>query len=1504
MAETTLDAVAPNEPAVQAFAVQPPAATEITEGTPAPVAPAGLPVQPDVPLGEAVSMPSAEGAGESRLAAINRNAITYSDTNLEAAQKYAASLASSAKAQASQWSGVGAYEKAIMPKFVPDADFDLAGRISAVPMQLDADEEKFLRSASNAEFDYKLGLIEKDRAAREKVGNHPVLGFAVGVLDPVQIGIDILSSGAGRLYTGPRLIGRTIAAATAVGATAGVGYLDQQGRVMSDTEIVFNALINGAAAGVFYGRGPNAKLSTPDPMYKELGDTIAGLNPQVPSIGTRWIPSTDANNIMLVDLKTGKPILKQVQDEVPFPDSRLGARQIPRIIDESNKIDLPDVPVQTTGKTKYNKTEAGNVKLAATGTARSELSAVAANSTDPTARVFAQKFLDRLGGLADNLQVVRSEKVTRAFFDPSTNTVYLGKNTPDRIVNHEMAHAMTHYKAKYGKANPDSAHGQIVTELESLRKQARKGMKSQDDTVQYYLKNLDEFMAGLYSGHAPFIKHLAKLRDTSVPGKVSMLSSMVDAVRRLLGISPDAEDGFLRALNLVEQLQDLPLEVKLMNQKAMRGANNFLYESTTSATKKAGATETLYRGIKKLGQRDENGVVFATPDSKVAQRYAGKTGKVLEIVDSGDKRLDLSDLGSTPKEEDAWRTLKGVVGENVADDILMNIKSTNTEGRFDLYKLFRESAVIQKLRELDIDSVVFNQVGEGGDYITIALLNEAKLAVRNTQSSQIADDLLYAPPTAATPPAQTGAYVAKELDTLWKKVGHSISWNLSKTMSKLDAAISRRLVDNPTDPSGDSAASFQRSIRAELAAHQYNYENALKDEMAVRGAGSLSRIATPGKAMQVQAAIEKEVQVEMLARQERARLGMDTKPPGMRETPITKMADHMQEIADASLKELKSAGVLGSEALDIVAGYFSRQWNPAKLADAMDSFKRVNGMDDAAAKAAIRDLMQEGIKRANGWDDKISRNVASAIIDRTLRKGELSDNAFRGHIGNAGVAELRDDLARAGVTGKDAQDILDKMTGAADEANKASFLKHRVEMDTSVRVALQDGRTIALSDLIDSNMSNITERYLDNVAGRAAMARVGLRTEGDVAKMRTQFVSKATTEAAKKEAAELFDNVIDAIMGRPLGKDMNDAFRFMQAGTQMVGLGLSGVWQVTEYAAILQKFGLAKTLGYFMREMPGFRNLFDSALENQDSVASILTRNSFQDIRMRPFISKLEDNYDIEPSAFVMHAMQQAKQWVPYLNGMRVVHHHQARMTGNLIADTLVRGANGDAKALLALEKYGLDRQLMDKVRADIKQFGQDTSKWSDGTWDAIRNPLNRMVDDAVLRSRTGEMPAFAQFSEVGKFIFTFRSFVLAAHNKILAGTLSRDGLAGISLLLAYQFPLTLAAVQAEHMMRGKGKMSDEDWVKRAIAQMGGLGLFTEIFGAVVGDKTKFGAPGTLLLDKAYNVLNSVGRDARDWYKTGDLNVGGTTGALVGATPILSIIPGIKALTEALVPRD
>ena len=149
-----------------------------------------------------------------------------------------------------------------------------------------------------------------------------------------------------------------------------------------------------------------------------------------------------------------------------------------------------------------------------------------------------------------------------------------------------------------------------------------------------------------------------------------------------------------------------------------------------SAPTQSEPVEIFYRGVKEVGQRDENGVVFTSPDSAVAERYAGDSGKVLEVSTSGEKRLDLTELASVPREDDAFNVLRKAIGDDAAEEILLNIKSTNSAGEFDLYKLFREQAVIEKLRELGIDSVAFKQLADGVENVTVAFLNESKLKVR------------------------------------------------------------------------------------------------------------------------------------------------------------------------------------------------------------------------------------------------------------------------------------------------------------------------------------------------------------------------------------------------------------------------------------------------------------------------------------------------------------------------------------------------------------------------------------------------------------------------------------------------------------------------------------------------------------------------------------------------------------------------------------------------------
>jgi hypothetical protein len=474
--------------------------------------------------------------------------------------------------------------------------------------------------------------------------------------------------------------------------------------------------------------------------------------------------------------------------------------------------------------------------------------------------------------------------------------------------------------------------------------------------------------------------------------------------------------------------------------------------------------------------------------------------------------------------------------------------------------------------------------------------------------------------------------------------------------------------------------------------------------------------------------------------------------------------------------------------------------------------------------------------------------------------------------------------------------VLDILTAKADEEGKAQMLKNRIDMHMDESINLPNGKTATVADLIDMNMANITERYMDNVSAQAGLARKGLTSTEAVDKLRTGMLDSIPEMAKREEAAYLFDQTMNALRGMPVGERMEGMMRKMSAATQMVGLSASSLWQLTEYSSAMAKFGGMRTLGALFKELPLAKSLFmTSDLKEVGHLRNVLTRNSTEDMRLRPFINRMEDNFEIPVSDAMQLSLMQAKQLVPYINAMKYIQGHQARTVGNLIVDTLQRAVNGERKALDAVARYGLEGQVVGQIRADIAQHGMDTAKWSDATWDAVRGPMTKMMDDSVLRARLGEVPAFAQFSQVGKFLFTFRSFVLAAHNKVLAGTLNRHGFSGLALLLAYQMPLTLMATQANNTLSGKKPMDEKKLLATAFGQVGALGLFSELWGAISGTKQQFGSPGTIGIDRLYKIGNTAGAAA-----FGDGSAGKTGAAALNAIPLMSLIMPIKALGEAL----
>ncbi len=721
-----------------------------------------------------------------------------------------------------------------------------------------------------------------------------------------------------------------------------------------------------------------------------------------------------------------------------------------------------------------------------------------------------------------------------------------------------------------------------------------------------------------------------------------------------------------------------------------------------------------------------------------------------------------------------------------------------------------------------------------------------------------------------------------------KDVAAAIEWSWHKTFSRYSPKskeIADLLMDSPTNPGGNSAASIQRAVRADLAKHQYEFEGALLEAMGAKGAGLTQRIFNTGKAVKIQQGIERDVYAEMIRRNRAAKDGVSIDPHP--DAGIRKMADALDALSARSLKELKAAGVKGSEDLLETSGYVTRRWDAAK----MQSIERRlldGGLQPEAARQRIVDSIAIGIQRANGWDAEIASDVAGTIFDRTKRRGMFQDAEFNtGSMGEDGATKLRSLLHAEGLSGVRLDRVMEVLAGKADEAGVLPTLKNRVDMHLDERMVLPDGSEVRLMDMLDTNVSAITERYLDTISARSALARKGMSNPSEINATRQALAASIDDIATRGEAVKSFDDMLDVLQGNPVGEEMLGAMRNIQAVTQMVGLAKSGLWQLTEYSTIMAQYGAVATMKSIAKEMPFIRSMVKHEAGN---LRDVLSRNSSQDTRLRPFISRMEDNFEIPMSDSLKLSLMQAKQLVPYANAMKFIQKHQARTSANLIVDTVVRATKGDAKAIKALEEYGLESGSMVKVSDDISKYGMDTAKWSDSTWNEVRSPLTKMMDDAVLRARLGEIPKFAHTSTVGKFLFTFRSFTLAAHNKVLARTLNSGGYGGIGLLLAYQIPMTMLAVQAGNVLSGKDAGTLEENAKQTFSTVGSLGLFTEVFGIATGNKQQFGTPGLIAVDRMYRVAGAIS----------DGDGSGTAAAALAAIPVMSAFLPTKALGEAL----
>lgn len=714
-------------------------------------------------------------------------------------------------------------------------------------------------------------------------------------------------------------------------------------------------------------------------------------------------------------------------------------------------------------------------------------------------------------------------------------------------------------------------------------------------------------------------------------------------------------------------------------------------------------------------------------------------------------------------------------------------------------------------------------------------------------------------------------------------VGEKLQWNIRKSMSSFGETgrkVADLLFDNNSDLSLTSMESHRWSIRQELTTLQRKYEDSLRTAMAEDGFGIINSIRSPKRAAAAQARIEAELKMELYRREQMQRLGLPVADANV-SPRITAMADQLDALHAKALKELQAAGVVGAKDIIEKAGWHTRKWSSGKIDAAMEKLRGL-GMADDAAKEEVQKVVALSVRRGTpGMSREVSRDIGNAIVNRALRKGYFEDALFNG--GADTLAEMRAVLREEGLSGQRLERVLDTLRANTDETGKASFMKHRMDLDYKASTFV-NGQRISVTDLLDTRLTHTVDQYLDAVSTQAALARKGLRTPSDIAALRAELLHSIPDEATRAKARDLFDNSMAYFNGRPAGGGMNQAMRNMSAYGRMIALRHSGLWQTTEYASMMAKYGILKTTKYALKEMPGIKTLFKEMEANPKvgrQLRDVLTEHSENNIRIRPFTNRFEDGFEYGAGDTASLLAHQGAQLVPYVNAMKFLHSHQAKLASNLIVDRLSMAANGNAKAISVLEKYGLGSQVMDKLKVQLQQHGHNIDQWDDGVWAAVRPAFGKMMDEAVLHARLGDVPAFAAFDPVGKFLFTYRGFMLSAHNKILAGGLARDGAGPTALMLAYQFPLASMAVQAQSLMQGKGVLSDKEMAAKALGQMGGLGAGAEVAGVLTGQKRGWGSPGLIPVDHAIDIVGSTARGNFS-------HVGGTLAQMI---PIASLTP-------------
>ncbi len=467
--------------------------------------------------------------------------------------------------------------------------------------------------------------------------------------------------------------------------------------------------------------------------------------------------------------------------------------------------------------------------------------------------------------------------------------------------------------------------------------------------------------------------------------------------------------------------------------------------------------------------------------------------------------------------------------------------------------------------------------------------------------------------------------------------------------------------------------------------------------------------------------------------------------------------------------------------------------------------------------------------------DEIARAQVNRVADATLT-GRLS---FEKAMSGQTKAEYEAIMRKAGFSDEE----IEKMVEALDNKETRDNISNRAKMSLGLDVT-QEYNGIRMRDFMNTNVEELTDNYMKEAAGGAALARQGFSTY-QAALNAIDLVERNARNAAKDSKAGLaLDEEIRQmreglrlIMGKSIDADPQAlSTKMMRRGRDITGvlrLGQMGFAQLGELANFMGEFGIAATTMALGKQ---FR-FTSKALRNGDGF--FRDKNLAEVERMVGYIG--EDNWlttkGARPDEFgdvttvrgmMAHfdqSMNSIRRAQTNLSLFRMAQGSLERMTNRQIALSFIDHLEG--KKIIPqkkLEELGLTTEFMTTLQkhydANSKGsglLGFDTMPYAMG--ETLANAIRRKSGLIIQRNFIGDEGIWMN-KALGKTFAQLKSFSLVSGEKQFGRGIRHDKI-GLAKKTAFGFALGSMVYAAKTYVNSIGREDQDEYLEEKLSPKG-----------------------------------------------------------------------------------